>query len=248
MHIQVVAPLRNRVLALILAVLTSSCAHTPKQAVALATTVGRDISEVYRAHRELAVILFQRIKRDINTFVDEVYTPYQIQQQLGFEFTDFRNGEDGLLKSLTNAAVVGAGPAQASDAMEKVDIFLDEVRRNIEQFRRDRLDLVIQQETELLARIDSAYMQLHYANSIVTGHLASIVEVHDAQEQILSELGVRGLRERVGTRLAEASNKIAELVEEGRRLEVTANGAAAKIEELKKNLDIAASGRDPSGS
>ena len=58
------------------------CAHVPKESVELSATVGRDIAQVYRAHRELAVVLYERIKSDINRFIDEVYAPYQIQKLL----------------------------------------------------------------------------------------------------------------------------------------------------------------------
>src|SRR5690606_29737763 len=55
------------------------CAQVPKESVELSATVGRDIASVHKAHRELAQLVFERMRRDINRFVDNVYAPHQIR-------------------------------------------------------------------------------------------------------------------------------------------------------------------------
>jgi hypothetical protein len=47
-----------RLLAILCLLLYTGCAQVPKQSVELSATVGRDIAQVYKAHRELVVILY----------------------------------------------------------------------------------------------------------------------------------------------------------------------------------------------
>ncbi|MEA3548097.1 MAG: hypothetical protein U9R66_10595 [Thermodesulfobacteriota bacterium] len=61
--------------------------------------------------------------------------------------------------------------------------------------------------------INSAYQQMHYANSIVTGHLSSVVKVHEVQADLLSEIGIeRDLRKEVGEGISKVSTEITLLV------------------------------------
>jgi hypothetical protein len=216
------------------------CAQVPKQSVELSATLGRDISEVYRAHRELALILYGRVKGDVNKFVDEVYAPYQISKLLQADHEDFKKGDANSLFFTLDAAVRHPNdPNVQKSAMEAMDVFVQVLREEIESYREKRLAPVLAQEKELLSAIDRSYNQIHYANSIVTGHLASIVQVHDAQEELLSEFGIEGLREGIGRKLSNTSNKVAELVGKARKLEGTVLEMEAKIKELTKKLDAA---------
>ena len=84
---------------------------------------------------------------------------------------------------------------------------------DIEDMRKKLLDPLNQQEQTVLGSINRAYQQMHYANSIVTGHLSSVVKVHEAQADLLSEIGVeRDLRKEVGESLSKASTEITLLV------------------------------------
>jgi len=62
-----------------IAITLTACAQVPKESVELSSTVGRDLAVVYDAHRELAQVLFSRMRHDVNRFVDDVYAPYQIK-------------------------------------------------------------------------------------------------------------------------------------------------------------------------
>ena len=66
-------------LVLICICILAGCAQVPKQAVELSATVGRDVAQVYQSHKAIATLLYDRIKKDVNKFVDNVYAPYQIK-------------------------------------------------------------------------------------------------------------------------------------------------------------------------
>jgi hypothetical protein len=215
------------------------CAQVPRESVELSTTVGRDITQAYRAHRELAIILYERIKSNVNRFVDEVYAPYQINKLLQADHKDFKNGDPDSLFFVLDAAIKQpSDPEIQKTVLPAMDVFIQVVRAEVEAYRSERLAPILAQEKEVLSAIDRSYNQIHYANSIVTGHLASIVKVHDAQEELLNEFGIEGLREEVGQKLSSTSSSIAEFVKNAKRLEGTVEEIEKNIEELTKELDI----------
>lgn len=219
-------------------VFAQGCAQVPKEAVELSTTVGRDVVIVYQSHKELAMILFGRMKKDINEFVDTVYAPYQIQKQLKADYNDFKAGEKDSLFYKLNFAVNNPENNKAQlEALEYAGINIEVIRDDIESFRQEILAPVLKQEKEMLAAIDRSYNQIHYANSIVTGHLASIVKVHDAQAELLNDFGLEGLRKDIGEAIADMSEKIAEYTEKGKKINTNLDDAEDIINEWKTKFN-----------
>ena len=158
------------------------------------------------------------------------------------EQKDFREGKESLFLAL-DAAVKQPDNARAQkDALDSMDVFVQVLRAEIESYRAKLLNPVLEQEKQLLSAIDRSYNQIHYANSIVTGHLASVVKVHDAQEEVLEKFGVEGLREDVGKTLAKVSDETAKLVKKGKELEMEIEmknlTAEEKADELKNLFEI----------
>jgi len=215
----------------------TACAQVPKQAVELSATVGRDIAQVYQSHKELAILLYERIKKDVNNFVDNVYAPYQTKKQLKDDYDDFKSGDEDSLFAVLNYAVNHPDDSRAQiNTLEYMETFLEVVREDIESFRQMQLSLVIKQEQKLLSAIDRSYNQIHYANSIVTGHLSSIVKVHEVQNEILDEIGVdRDLRTDIGTSLSQISGEISNIVDKAEM----ADGKMEEIETAAESLKSA---------
>jgi 3-isopropylmalate dehydratase small subunit len=233
-----------KLLPILCILLYAGCAQVPKQSVELSATVGRDIAQVYKAHRELAVILYGRIKGDVNKFVDQVYAPYQIQKLLQADHEDFKKGDPDALFSALDVAIKQPKNSDAQKtAFQAMEVFVQVVHAEIESYREERLAPVLAQEKEVLSAIDRSYNQIHYANSIVTGHLASIVKVHDAQEDLLNEFGIEGLRKDIGQKLSSTSNSIAEFVKKAKRVDGTVEEMEEKIKKLTKKFDMLVGGK-----
>jgi hypothetical protein len=234
-----------RSLALALTLICLSCTQVPKQSVELSATVGRDLVQMYKSHRELARLLFQRIKNDVNKFVNEVYAPFQIQKLLHSDHEDFKSGDQNSLFAALDASLNQPANADVQKStVEAMDVFVQVVRQEVESYRAERLKPVLAQEQEVLSAIDRSYNQIIYANSIVTGHLSSIVKVHDAQEELLKEFGIEGLRQEIGQKLANTSDKLAEFVDKAKKVEGTVAGMEEKMKQLTEKLDKVVKGQE----
>jgi len=217
---------KMKILALVIIGLAMmACAQVPKQSIELSATVGRDIAEMHRAHRELGVLLYDRMISDINKFVDDVYAPYQIEQTLKKYQSDIA---DAIRKASEPDPTGGA----QKNAYGLLKVYVEELRNDIESYRQELLTPVRNDREQFLEKLDSSYDQIHYANSIVMGHLSSIVKVYDTQDELLSKAGLEGLRQESGKKLVEMSNQVANLVNKAQKGNEKVDEAAEKLKEI----------------
>jgi hypothetical protein len=215
-------------LACVLALLVG-CTEAPRQTVELSNTVGRDLLEVQRAHRELATRYFDRIKADINNFVDTKYRTYLIQSTLKDPQFRFMDRFQASLR-----------PDARVDAVSFMEIYSGTVIKRIEDFRRDMLAPVQKQERQFLADLDDAYQRLNAGNATVTAYLASTVKVSDAQNQLLATLGAPNLRQQFVDGTVTFSDQVAGLVQSGQQIDSAAGNAQAAFDNLVTQIKAAA--------
>jgi hypothetical protein len=198
--------------------LVQGCATVPKEAVDLSATVGRDLEAVHRAHVALLNGYFDRMEGDINAFVDSQYRPYCIE----------RNMEDfGLIQKL-KAQVPGVDP------LDVMEVFVEEVVADIEDFRTTLLDPVRAQRSDVHGAIEEAYRRMQDAQAVVTGHLASVRRVHDLHDEMLAKADMEGLRDTFVNTTVKASESIAKLTERTRFTSGKLDDFRKKLDELKK--------------
>ncbi len=213
----------------ILMILLVACAQVPKEAVELSATVGRDLAEMKKSHIALVDLYYSELMNDINSFVDNVYLPYQIQRTLSDDLW-----KNEMLSVIESASKHDPSGTAQKESFEKIQAFLIIIQEEVEAYRKLKLKPVQDQYASVLKNIQSSYDQIHYANSIVTGHLASVVKVHDAQNEILEKVDLRDLRVKVGTETAGISSKIGELVEKAKDGENDLESIVSKFENLLK--------------
>jgi len=190
------------------------------------------------------------MRHDINRFVDEVYAPFQIRNTMNRQNQLARSSkpEDrkkSLLLAINAAFKTDASPQLQDAVLKGMGSMVSKIKADVESMRRELLGPLNAQEAEVLGSIDRAYQQLHYANSIVTGYLSSVVKVHETQAELLQAIGIeRDLRKEVGDNLAKASDKIGDLVEAAEKAdakldmaEESARKLKEAVSELKKNLE-----------
>ena len=202
-------------------VLITSCAVVPKESVELSATVGRDVVTVYKAHKELSTLVFSRMKKDVNTFVNDVYTPYQIGELLEMDFSDAESGEfESMTGSILEAAKNSFDFAKQKKAINLMNDFISVVHEEVESYRGILLAPIEEQELEVMSAIDRSYNQIIYANSIVTGHLASVRKVHDAQEDMLNKFGLENLRTETAQKLSNYSTGVDKILKEAKKVDI----------------------------
>jgi len=216
---------------LTLCLISVGCAKVPKEAVELSATVGRDIAELRKSHLNLLKLHYDGLISNVNKFIDDVYLPYQIQKTLS----------DPTIKNLMLSSIEAAskddvtGSAQKG-AFQNLKNFHIIIHNEIEDYRAKKLQPIQTQYKTLLLELNDSYDQVHYANSIVTGHLASVVQVHDAQSELLKETKLNGLRQRVSGELVIVSEEISELIESASKKDADLDKLINKFNKVSEKL------------
>ncbi len=201
---------------LLAALLAAGCASTPRESVELSETVGRDLAQVQAGYRQLAKLHFDHLLGDVDAFVEEEYRPFVVARSL----------EELDLLSDLRAALEGTGDL---DPLDLLGIYVEETTAQIDSFRTALRRPVVRQREEVLERIDLAFQRLQTANAAVTGYLASVYEVHAAQDELLRTAGLGDLRSTLASGMATVSERLEEVLERGRRAE-------ADLDELPRLL------------
>nr|MEE4269123.1 hypothetical protein [Candidatus Krumholzibacteria bacterium] len=184
----------------------TGCSTTPRASIELSATIGRDLGAVHQANRQLALAHFDLLLREVDRFVEEVYRPFIIEETvISLELVE--QFEDAL----------AATHPDSLDALDILMIYTEEVSYQIDAFREELRAPLLTQRAAVLESIDQAFLQLQTANAVVTGHLASVVKVHEAQAELLEDVGLQDYRRTVALGLSGLSEELARLLEEVRR-------------------------------
>ncbi|MFN2369805.1 MAG: hypothetical protein ABR506_01480 [Candidatus Krumholzibacteriia bacterium] len=209
--------------------LAAGCASAPRESIELSATVGRDLVTVHAANRALADVHFRYLLADVDAFVDEVYRPYVIE----------RSAIDLDLVGEFEAALAGTHDLEL-DALDVLVIYSEEVTARIGTFRTELRAPLEARRDSVLAAIDHAFRQLQTANAVVTGHLASIVKVHDAQADLLRDADLADYRRTVAHGLADLADDLARILAEARAIDRGIDALADRVESARargENLD-----------
>jgi len=204
MVLKVTSQLRGVVLCVSI-LLVASCAQVPKESAELSVTLGRDISSMRSAHLALFDMYANQLIQDINSFIDQVYAPYQIR-----EIFNDSLWKAEILQIVQDAADESSGDS-TTEAFEKLEILIASISEEVEAYRRSKLLPLQDRLRSTRSEIEQGYQQLHVANAVVTGHLRSVARVHDLQSDILAKASIPDIRQTFGEATSDFSSTISEL-------------------------------------
>ena len=228
--------MKNTIILLILLTSLFSCVSIPKESVTLSQTLGKDLEILHKSHRNMVNIHFEKIKDDINSFIDDTYAPYVIHYVLSRQLEAYEKGDSTSLYSVIQKAGEVKGKEESEKALEKMESFLSAARRNIENKRKELLIPIEKQQNEILKAVNDSYKHAIYANSTISGHLQSIRKVKEAQQEALSLIGLEGADSVITNSLVKVSEKVGEATEKAKEIDVKGKDALEKLEEISKKI------------
>ena len=137
------------------------------------------------------------------------------------DFSDAESGEfESMTGSILEAAKNSSDIVKQKKAISLMNDFVSVVHEEVEIYRKILLAPIEEQELEVMSAIDRSYNQIIYANSIVTGHLASVRKVHDAQEDVLNKFGLENLRTETAQKLSDYSTEVDKILKEAKKVDI----------------------------
>jgi hypothetical protein len=212
-----------------------SCVSIPKQTVILSKTLGNDLEVLHNSHRNMANIYFEEIKNNINTFVDEVYSPFVIHYVLKAELKKSKNGNESLYSAIEQAGKTG-GKKEIDEALNVMQEFQEAALAQIKFKRNELLAPILIQEREVLGSINQSYENAVYANATVTGYLESVRKVKEAQKEALALVGLKDADVKMISTLLKISHGVNDAIEIGKKIDLESDDAYEQLEKVSNQI------------
>jgi hypothetical protein len=178
--------------------------------------MGSDLQEVHRSHLALIRAHFQGLRGQVNSFVDTRWRPSYLR--------DF----------IASGDLVGlATQSDPNEVLTGVSVWVTVAMEEIEAKRHALLAPIDSKEDSLVAAVEFSFLRLTRANAAITAHLQSLEKTQKFQDETLSAMGIKDLRDQVNSGLIRASNETQRALDElDRGLK-----AVDKASELKRKLE-----------
>lgn len=213
----------------------TSCVTIPKETATLSQTLGSDLQILHNAHRNIVDIHYKKIINDINSFVDDVYSPFIINYVLKSELKKYKEGNPSLYGTIEIAGQK-EGKMESDNALKEMSDFLDAARKQIESKRNELISPIIEQESQVLSAVDQSYEHVIYANSSITLYLQSIRKVRSEQQQALSMMGLNGADTLITNSLVKLSDKVDMALRKGKEIDIKSDDAYNQLDGIIKRI------------
>jgi hypothetical protein len=212
---------------LVLCLLQISCSTVPKEVVELSYRMGGDLAAVQKSYMRLIHDHFESIRAERIRYLNEEWTPKYIKTWV----------QDGLLRDVAKGDVVWSekigefvkpiAGKEEEGLLETVGFWSLTAVKEIEGKKKDILEPLNQQEEQLSSWVSDAFNRLYRSNAAITAHLNSLRKVQEVQDEALTSLHLKDLRDKINDGLATASERAKDGLE-------TIRKADGLVQEAKK--------------
>ncbi len=213
----------------------AACASIPKEVVTLSQTLGSDLKILHNSHVNTVDIYFDKMKEEINSFVDEKYAPFVIHYVLKSELAEYKSGKTSLFGTIELAGQK-EGQKEANDAINVMLEFQEAARIQIESKREELLSPLEEQEAEILNAVNQSYENAIYANSSITAYLQSIRKLKEGQQLALSKIGLEGADVRITDSLVKLSTEIGKVSQAAKKIDIQSDDAYQQLEKVSNQI------------
>ena len=191
-----------------------ACASVPPEVVELSALNGRDLVAVQSSYQTLIHEFYNQLRARRIDYLENTWTPAYIKDWI----------KEGKLREVAAGRVVWSDTAgsdggfvRSSTVDDKEGMLLDTIHGwadaavfDIGTKRKQLLDPLDKEETNLRKQVDLAFANLIRANAVTTAYLNSLVEVKEAQDQMLEAFDLKETRDNINSALIQASDTAAE--------------------------------------
>jgi len=177
--------------------------------------MGQDLEVVHSSYVTLIHRHFESLKQARIDYVDNDWAPVFLKDFVA----------RGRLVDMAKGTIVMSGGKfvapdsgrQEAQLLEGVGAWARAATDRIERKKADLLEPLNTQETSLTSDVNLAFDQLNRGNATITAHLNSLRKVQEVQDEALSALNLKSLRDTINTRLVQASDLAAKGLDDVRK-------------------------------
>ena len=223
-----------RYLCIFMLAMLTSCVSIPEETLTLSKTLGEDLKELKRSHLGTINIYYTNLESKIDRFIDEVYGPFIIQFVLEREFESFRDNKPSIITDLNQASREAASREDTDKALQAMVDFQRFATQQIAEKRTELIQPIREEQLDILKAINASYDHAIAANATLTGYLASVKDVKEAQTESLALIGID--RAEVDESMLRASDILDQVITKGKAIDTQAEDARNRINELIEEI------------
>lgn len=211
------------------------CSTVPKEVVELSYRMGEDIAAVQKSYKLLIHDHFEALRAERVRYLNDEWTPSYIKAWVA----------DGRLVDVAKGVVVWSEekgdfvrPAAGKEEMGllvTIGFWSAAAIKEIEGKKAELLEPLNKQEAQLSSWVDDAFNRLYRGNATITAHLNSLRKVQEVQDDALSALSLKELRDKINNELVTASDKAEAGLEAVRKADGKVEDAKKKLQKKNKN-------------
>jgi len=194
---------------------SAACASVPKEVVELSYRMGQDLEVVHSSYVTLIHRHFESLKQARLDYVDNEWAPVFLKDFVA----------RGRLVDMAKGTVVLAdgkfappdSARQPTQLLESVGTWAHIATVQIDKKKTTLLEPLNTEETSLTSDVNHAFDQLNRGNATITAHLNSLRKVQEVQDEALSALDLKNLRDTINNRLVQASDLAAKGLDDVRK-------------------------------
>jgi len=234
----------------------SACTSLPKESIELSEVTGQQITELHQSHIRFVALYYNKLRDDVNRFIDEKWTPSFIAKAVKHKafrddldkayITSNINASDlsinwngsPLPQLQKDALLRGIKQAVTNEKSKLGNILRDwsqEVQNQINKRKKALQEPVNVQEELVISEINAAFIDLQRSQAAIKGYLNSAFELKQKNEQVLQKLGALEKIKTVMNTVTEANDRLTEI------LDAADDASAASddfIEQLNESHEI----------
>jgi len=214
---------------LIATFILTGCISLPKETVELSEVTGQQISELHKSHLRFVELYYEKLRDDINNFIDQRWAPLFLSKAVNNE--EFRTDLDAsyitsnikandisitwkgtALKEPQKSVVLEGVEKAVTDEKSKLGQILlgwsEEAQSQIIKKRKELLKPINEQEKLVVNEINSAFLDLQRSHAAIKGYLASAVDLKETNDQVLQKLGALEKVENVMNTVTDVNDKL----------------------------------------
>jgi hypothetical protein len=192
------------IIIVLLSIILSGCYSAPKQTIELAEITDEQIAELQKSHIKFVQLYYDKLREDINDFIDNKWTPKFLSKAVQNE--NFRESLDDAYASTNEPEKLGEVMLGFSKAALK----------EINSRRTELLTAVDEQERMVINEINGAFADLQRSQAAIKGYLASVVNLKEQQDLTLKKLGVLEKSQQLTNAVLEKGDKFSNLLQSGK--------------------------------
>lgn len=228
--------MNNRIIIAVFSLLLlASCASIPKETILLSKMIGTDLQTLHSSHRNTVQLYYNSISTNIETFINDVYAPFIINNVLESELAKQKAGEVSMYSIIGNVGKINS-ENETEEALNIMLEFQEAAYSQISFKREELLSPILKQEIEILNSIDQSYQNTINANASITAYLTSLYKLKESQNEALSFIGLKGLDVAVTDRLVKLSELVDMTVKKGEQIDIKSDSANQQINDIVNKI------------